>query len=173
MAKKGRWQWPSASRALSAFALATATLLSVQAPLHARDLPADSQKQAQKLPLTPLSVIASGKTHHFKVQVARTPAQQETGLMFRRSMPANEGMLFVFPAPKEATFWMENTPLPLDLLFIRSDGTIANIAASAKPMSRDFIPSVGRVVAVLELNGGVAARNRIAPGDRVVHADLR
>jgi uncharacterized protein len=138
-------------------------------PLHARPPIAG---QAQKLALSSLTVATAKRTHRFKVQVARAPREQEIGLMFRTSLPANEGMLFVFAQPKLATFWMQNVPIPLDLLFIRVDGTIANIAAKAPPMSTDIIPSQGRVIGVLELAGGRAAELGIAPGDRISHPAL-
>ncbi|MEO6040900.1 MAG: DUF192 domain-containing protein [Croceibacterium sp.] len=106
-------------------------------------------------------------SHRFMVELARTAAEQQRGMMFRRSLAPDRGMLFPFAAPEEATFWMENTLIPLDLLFIRADGSIANIAANAKPMDRSLLPSEGMVSAVLELAGGRAAQLGIRPGDRV------
>jgi uncharacterized protein len=133
--------------------------------------PADGKPQM--LPLTELAVIdARRRSHIFKVQVARTLEQQEVGLMWRRKLPAHEGMLFVFPQPKQANFWMRNTPTSLDLIFIRSDGTIANIEAKAKPFSLDLIRSKGSVIAVLEVVAGKARQLGISTGDRVCHADL-
>jgi uncharacterized membrane protein (UPF0127 family) len=125
------------------------------------------------LPLTDLIVVDGRKRRHkFKVQVAQTPRQQEVGLMWRRKLPANEGMLFVFPLPKQASFWMRNTPTSLDLIFIRSDGTIANIEAKAKPFSLDLIRSRGAVIAVLEVGAGKAKQLGFSTGDRVCHAEL-
>jgi uncharacterized protein len=132
-----------------------------------------ARETPQMLPLTDLSVVdGRRRTHKFRVQVARTPEQQEIGLMWRRKLPANEGMLFVFPQPKLASFWMRNTPTSLDLIFIRSDGTIANIEARATPQSLDLIRSKGYVIAVLEMVAGRAKQLGLSTGDRVCHADL-
>ncbi|ATY31937.1 DUF192 domain-containing protein [Sphingomonas psychrotolerans] len=108
----------------------------------------------------------------FNVEVARTTAEQERGLMFRTNIPADGGMIFIpYPAagggPREASFWMKNTPTPLDILFIRPDGTIAAIAANAIPYSETPAKSGEPVNAVLEINGGKAAELGIAPGDKV------
>lgn len=87
--------------------------------------------------------------------------------MFRRSLGPDRGMIFPFAAPEQATFWMKDTLIPLDLIFIRADGSIANIAAKARPMDETLLPSEGMVDAVLELAGGRAAELGIRPGDRV------
>lgn len=102
-----------------------------------------------------------------EVEVARTPEQRETGLMFRKSMPERQGMLFDFERPQPIYMWMKNTFIPLDMLFIRNDGTIARIEAMTTPFSEKTIASGEPVRAVLELNGGAAQRLGIAPGDRV------
>jgi uncharacterized protein len=146
----------------------------ISCPADARDaMPASIPDTPQSLPLTDLYLaIAPAKPHRIKVQTVLTPQQQETGLMWRKSMPADEGMLFVFPEAKQATFWMRNTLIPLDLVFIRSDGTIANVAAKATPLSLETIPSKGRVIAVLELVGGRAKTLGVKSGQRVCHATL-
>jgi len=124
---------------------------------------------AQSLPTEPLAIeTADGTLHHFTVEIAATPAEQRIGLMFRQEMAPDHGMLFEFAMPRRARFWMKNTYLPLDLLFIRSDGRIANIA-HGEPLRLDGIESRGRVAAVLELNAGTAARLGIKAGDRVRH----
>lgn len=115
---------------------------------------------------------ADGKTHAFKVEQARTRQEQDRGLMFRTDIPENGGMLFFpYPAegggPREASFWMRNTPSPLDILFIRQDGSIATIAENTEPFSEAPIRSGEPVGAVLELRGGRAAELGIAPGDTV------
>ncbi|QCI78720.1 DUF192 domain-containing protein [Hankyongella ginsenosidimutans] len=84
--------------------------------------------------------------------------------MFRASMPQDSGMLFVYKTPQPLAFWMENTYLPLDLIFIGQDGRILNVAANAKPLSRQPILSAGQAIGVLEINGGQAATLGIAPG---------
>jgi hypothetical protein len=116
----------------------------------------------------PLAIrTADGRIHRYRVEVARTPAEQAHGMMFRRRVPAGTGMYFPFPTPREAGFWMRNTLVPLDILFIGADGRVRNIAADAAPHSEAMLKSLGPVAAVLELAGGEAARLGIAPGDRV------
>ncbi len=119
------------------------------------------------LPIVPLAVSHDGKAHDFRVEVARTAEEQARGLMFRRAMGADEGMLFPFDPPRQASFWMKNTVIPLDIVFIGPDRRVLNISANAEPYSLDPRPSAGVVSAVLELNGGRAAQLGIAPGARV------
>jgi uncharacterized protein len=128
-------------------------------------------RQAQPARIA-VTVETRGGARRFSVEVARTPAQQERGLMYRTGLPADGGMLFSpYPAdgspPREASFWMKNTPSPLDILFIRPDGSIARIAANAAPFSETPLKSGEPVGAVLEINGGKAAELGIAPGDTV------
>ncbi len=89
--------------------------------------------------------------------------------MFRREMDPDAGMVFVFDPPQMVSFWMKNTFIPLDLIFVRSDGTISTVAANARTLSEDSIPSAEPVRAVIEINGGRAQALGIAPGD-MVHA---
>ncbi|MGL4541360.1 MAG: DUF192 domain-containing protein [Polymorphobacter sp.] len=105
--------------------------------------------------------------HRYTVEVAQTPQQQATGMMYRRTLPQGHGMIFPFASPRTLTFWMEDTLIPLDLVFIGADWKVVSIAADAKPLSRDFISSAGPAIAVLELGGGEAARIGLQPGDRV------
>jgi uncharacterized membrane protein (UPF0127 family) len=118
-----------------------------------------------------LTIAGPSGVHHFDVEVASTFDQQETGMMFRRKVPPNTGMLFApFPTdggpPIEATFWMKNTLVPLDIIFIRPDGTIARIT-TAKPLDLSPVPSGEPVAAVLEIRGGRAAELGIREGDKV------
>jgi uncharacterized protein len=106
----------------------------------------------------------------FAVEMALSPQQQEQGLMFRQSMAADAGMLFVFPGTQPTTFWMKNTLIPLDMVFIAADGRVADIHERAVPLSEATIPSKVPVHAVLELNGGTVARLGIKDGDLVHHA---
>lgn len=125
------------------------------------------------LPREPLTVVAAdGTLHAFDVQVARTIPQRQTGLMFRRNMPDTEGMLFPFPRARHASFWMKNTRIPLDMLFVDGRGRIAYIERQAQPGDLTPRGPAFPVIAVLELNGGLAATLGIAVGDRVYHADL-
>jgi uncharacterized membrane protein (UPF0127 family) len=115
---------------------------------------------------------AGGPAHRFTVEVAANEAQQQQGLMYRPSIPADGGMLFApYPPnggpPKAAKFWMHNTPASLDILFIRADRTIATVAENTVPMSDAGIESGEPVAAVLEIAGGRAAELGIAAGDKV------
>ncbi len=113
-----------------------------------------------------LVVTHRGRQHHFRVEVASTPEAQEKGLMFRTAMAPDEGMIFAMPG-RPASFWMKNTVIPLDIIFIDLNGRIGNIAANAKPYDETPLLSVGAVSGVLELDGGRAAQLGIAPGDSV------
>ncbi|RDI59785.1 DUF192 domain-containing protein [Microvirga subterranea] len=120
--------------------------------------------------LESLAIVSpSGQRQSFQVEVARNEADRAQGLMFRRTMPADRGMLFDFGRVEPVAMWMQNTYLPLDMLFIRPDGTIARIAANTEPLSTRTIPSGEPVLAVLELNAGTAARLGIKAGDRIEH----
>jgi uncharacterized membrane protein (UPF0127 family) len=115
-------------------------------------------------------VIASGGTRHvFQVEVMRTPDQRAKGLMYRNYMPEDRGMLFDFARTEPVAMWMQNTYIPLDMLFIRANGTIARIAERTEPLSTRTIPSGEPVLSVLEINGGVAEKLGIKPGDKVEH----
>jgi uncharacterized protein len=124
--------------------------------------------QLQQFPTAPLTVETAGGPRKFTVEVATTPAQMEQGLMFRRSMAPDGGMLFDFKTPSMATMWMKNTLIPLDMLFVDERGRVVNIQERAVPGSFDTIAAAAPVRAVVELNGGTAARLGIRPGDRVV-----
>jgi uncharacterized protein len=115
----------------------------------------------------PLTIRSAGGVHRFTVEIAATPEQQERGLMFRHVVGPDEGMIFPYDPPVHASFWMKNTLVPLDMVFIRADGTIARIAANTVPMSLDPVPAGEPVGAVLELRGGRAAELGIREGDHV------
>jgi hypothetical protein len=104
---------------------------------------------------------------HFSVEVASDSLSRTRGLMYRSAMAADAGMLFDFQDSHFRSFWMKNTILPLDMVFIRANGTISSVAPNAKPMSEDTITSVEPVRAVLEINGGRAAALHIEPGEKV------
>jgi uncharacterized membrane protein (UPF0127 family) len=127
--------------------------------------------QDKPLPTTTIVIETSHGPHAFHVEIAADPASQERGLMFRKQMAPDAGMIFDFHRPQMEYFWMKNTVLPLDLIFIRQDGTISSIAPQAVPYSTTTIPSVEPVRAVLELNGGRAEALGIEP-DQVVHAAI-
>ena len=119
------------------------------------------------LTLVPVTVTTDTAEHRFRAELADTPALQARGLMHRTSLGPDEAMLFPNEKPTAKAFWMKNTPIPLDLIFVGLDGKIANIAAMAEPYSEEQIYSVGSVSAVLEIPGGRAAELGIAPGDEV------
>ncbi len=110
---------------------------------------------------------ASGQTHKFQVEVASTREEQDRGLMFRESLPPFGGMLFPMNPPRPASFWMKNTVISLDIIFIRKDGSIARIAADTVPYSLEQVESGEPVGAVLEIGGGRAAQLGIKEGDKV------
>lgn len=122
---------------------------------------------AQNLPTKPLSIKSGKKTHRFTVMMARSAAEQEVGMMWQLKVAPNAGMLFTLSDQRPAAFWMRNTLIPLDIIFIRNNGEIANIAANATPQSLTPIPSAGPVSAVLEIAGGRAAELGIKAGDIV------
>jgi hypothetical protein len=114
-----------------------------------------------------IKIISKAGTHVFAVELATNELERARGLMFRKELPDGYGMLFDFQTEQPANFWMHNTYISLDIIFIKADGHILRIAANAKPMSDDLIPSGGPVRAVLEVIGGSAHRLGIAPGDTV------
>jgi uncharacterized membrane protein (UPF0127 family) len=125
------------------------------------------QASAQALRTEPLDIVTAGGVRHFTVEVADTDATRETGLMFRKGLAPDKGMLFDFGTPQTVTFWMKNTLIPLDMIFIAKDGHVVSITRNAVPMSEALIPSGGPIVGVLELRGGRAAEIGVKPGDMV------
>src|SRR5689334_64609 len=123
----------------------------------------------QQFPTSGLTIISATGPHRFKVELAETPAQMTQGLMFRTSLAPDAGMLFDYKQPTAATMWMRNTLIPLDMLFVDAQGVIVNIHQRAVPQSDDVTAAAAPVRAVIELNGGTAARLGIEPGDRVMH----
>ncbi len=113
---------------------------------------------------------ASGARYRFEVEMAITPEEQAQGLMHREEMAADAGMLFVFEPVRPVSFWMKNTLISLDMLFVGADGRIVNIGARTEPLSTASVPSDGPVRAVLEINGGLSAMLGIRPGDKIVHS---
>jgi len=118
-------------------------------------------------PRTTLEITSGGQRHAFSVWVADTGERQAQGLMFVRDLPADQGMLFPQHEPRPVGFWMKNTFIPLDMVFIDRNWRIAHIAKMTKPQTLDVVPSGGPVIAVLELRGGEADRRRLRQGDAV------
>ncbi len=119
--------------------------------------------------LQPLDIISATGKHSFQVEVVDNDADRAKGLMYRKELPADRGMLFDFKREQEVSFWMQNTYIPLDMIFIRADGRIMRIQENAEPLSTRLIPSGGPVLGVLEVIGGTARKLGIKPGDQVAH----
>jgi uncharacterized membrane protein (UPF0127 family) len=119
-----------------------------------------------------LTIRSGDKTHNFSVELALDSRQHAQGLMFRRRMAPDAGMLFVYRREEITAMWMKNTFIPLDMLFVARNGTVRRISERTVPMSETVIPSGGPVLAVLELNAGTASRLRLKRGDRVVSKAL-
>ena len=157
-----------------AFLLAATLLL---APCFPAFLAAPPALAADEAPATaaqpelarqPLAITGTdGVRHAFSVEVATTPAQQETGLMFRTAVPPDGGMLFDWGAPRQSMMWMKNTLVPLDMLFIGQDGTVTHIAENTVPHSLAVIDGRAPVRATLELAAGTAQRLNLTVGARV------
>ena len=145
------------------------TLLLLVSVIAVRFFAASAGAQLQRFATSELTIVSSTGPHDFTVEVAKTPEQMEQGLMFRRAMAPDSGMLFEYPAPTAATMWMRNTLIPLDMLFVDAQGRIINIHERAVPLSLEVISAAAPVRAVIELNGGTASRLGIASGDLVRH----
>jgi uncharacterized protein len=125
------------------------------------------QPAATGLPTSELVVTTDAAEHTFTVEIVDTAAERSRGLMYRRELAADAGMLFDFKAELPASFWMKNTYIPLDMLFIRADGVIESIAERTTPLSERSVESKGPVRYVLEINGGRSDELGIAAGDTV------
>jgi uncharacterized protein len=117
--------------------------------------------------------LRNGQAHALRVELARTAAEHAYGLMFVKQLDADAGMLFLNRQDRPQRFWMKNTLIPLDILFIAADGRIVNIAPCTEPLSLNVIASEGPARAVLEIRGGRAAELGIQPGDKVIYRELR
>jgi uncharacterized protein len=142
--------------------------------LLASGLSAAATKDAQELDRlfsrsTLQIATPDARLHKIDVWVADNDVRRARGLMFVEQLADDAGMLFIYPEPQPVGIWMKNTPLSLDILFVRADGRVHRIAENAKPFSTDTIPSNGIVLAVIELKAGSAARLKIRPGAQVIH----
>jgi uncharacterized membrane protein (UPF0127 family) len=135
--------------------------------------PASTPDPFPALPQAEIEVATAGGIHRFRVWIAADGRSRARGLMFVREMPADRGMLFLFEVPEPAIFWMKNTYLSLDLVFVDPLGRVLNIARDARPFSLAPIESDGAVIAVLEVLAGTAERIGLAPGDRIELPSLR
>jgi uncharacterized membrane protein (UPF0127 family) len=121
----------------------------------------------------PLAIITATGRHEIVVEVASKPHELRQGLMFRRSLGANEGMLFLYPRPQEIQMWMKNTYISLDMVFIREDGTVLRVERDTEPFSLRTIKSGGPAIAVIELLAGSADRLGIKSGDKIEYATFK
>ena len=120
---------------------------------------------AQESALETIEIRSASGVHKVSVEIMRTPEQLERGLMFRKYMPEDRGMLFDFKSEAPIMMWMKNTYIPLDMVFIGKDGTITGIA---EPLSESIIPSNGPILSVLEINAGVSAKLGLKKGDKII-----
>jgi len=139
--------------------IAAAALLFAFAVAHPRAAQAAGEQT--------IEIVSKSGVHVFTVELALNDEERARGLMFRKELPEGRGMLFDFYDEQERSFWMKNTPISLDIIFIRRDGTIRRIAADTVPYSEDQIPSGGPIRAVLEVIAGTAKKLGIQPGDKV------
>jgi len=140
------------------------------APLALVACQASAQESEIKFERSSLVIAAGGRDIKFEIELALNDAQRSRGLMYRKRLGAYEGMLFDFYQEMPVSFWMKNTLIPLDMIFIAADGTVKHVHANAVPLSTDAVPSRFPVRAVLEINGGSAALLGIKPGDKVKQA---
>jgi hypothetical protein len=119
--------------------------------------------------LQSIKIATPSHDYFFSVEIAATKEQRAYGLMFRKELPQRHGMLFDFGRDQAVTMWMQNTSVPLDMIFIRSDGRILRVAEDNRPLSKELIPSGGVVRSVLEVSAGTARRLGITAGDRVAY----
>ncbi len=151
-------------------AILTAFALSLALPMAACSRDASEAQSAATIPVT---IAMAGQSHRFDVEVARSDEEQKQGLKLRTSLPGDGGMIFPFEKPRIASFWMQDTLIPLDMLFIRADGSIDRIAENTIPGSLEPVASGGEVSAVLELAGGTAAKLGIDETAKVTWTDKK
>jgi len=130
--------------------------------------PAADEPQSVK-PFEALTIVTQTGRHPFQVEVVRKPEELARGLMFRRSLPQDQGMLFDFGENRHISMWMRNTYIPLDMIFIAPNGRVVNVAENTEPLSETPVPSEGPALAVLEVNAGTAQRLQLRAGDRIEH----
>jgi uncharacterized protein len=152
--------------------LALGAALGLAAPALAappRQDPRSCRGQAEIKPLERLEVVTPKGRTKFQVELADSPREREFGLMCRKSLAADRGMLFDFGQPQDLAFWMRNTLISLDIIYIRADGRVLSIVRNARPLDESPLPSGGPARAALELAAGRAAELGLLPGDRVFH----
>jgi uncharacterized protein len=153
--------------------LAVAAVLAMAGAAQPADLPRQDPKackgQPEIRPLEPLQIRTDKGLRTFTVEVADSPIRQEYGLMCRKVLAPDRGMLFLFSSQQPRYFWMRNTLIPLDIIYIAADGKVVSITRNARPLDDTPLPSAGPAKFVLELAGGRAAQIGLLPGDQVLH----
>lgn len=144
-------------------------LIAAALVLFAAAAAGDASAQLATFDRSELTIVSGAKRHPFQIELALNGEQMAQGLMFRRQLAPDAGMLFLHPQERDLAMWMKNTFIPLDMIFIAADGRITRIAARTVPQSLATISSEGPALAVLEVNAGAAERLGIKPGDRVEH----
>lgn len=161
-------------RALLALAAALPLVLGSPAAAELpRQDPRACKGQPEIKPLEPLQIRTGNGVHSFTVEIADSGRKQEFGLMCRRALAPDRGMLFVFDSQEQRYFWMRNTLIPLDIVYIDADGSVVSITRNARPLDETPLPSGGAAKFVLELAGGRAAEIGLLPGDRVLQRAIR
>lgn len=158
----------SARAGLAGAASGVAALVGV-AGVQAQVPRTPSAPPASLRPLESLDIVTRYGVRRFKVEIADNEASREYGLMHRKSLPPDQGMLFEFDRPEVQAFWMKNVLIPLDIIYVGADGRIVSIAADARPLDETPLLSKGPALGVLEIDGGLAAKLAIQPGDQVRH----
>ena len=164
-------------RALIAVALSVATALGLQTataatpkPAHSAECASGKAGQPELKPLQPLTLVTAKGRYPLQVEYAADDVTRDTGLMCRTHLASNRGMLFDFIQPTQGVaFWMKNTLIPLDIIFIGPDGKVISLAADARPLDETPLPAGGTIRGVLEIAGGRAAQIGLKPGDQVVN----
>jgi len=156
-------------RAVAIFALSLTLVASTPAAAIPRQDPAACKGQPELKPLQPLQLLTEKGPVRFLVEVADSPTEREYGLMCRKALAPDRGMLFDFGRPQELAFWMRNTLIGLDIIYIGGDGRVISIVRNARPLDESPLPSGGAARAVLELPAGRAAQIGLLPGDAVRH----
>jgi uncharacterized membrane protein (UPF0127 family) len=161
---------------ISSLPMSVAAALALGACMTFAAAPSPARAQAaatSESALEPLEIVTASGPHKFMVEVMRDDAQRARGLMYRRFMPQDRGMLFDFKREEPVSMWMKNTYLPLDMVFIDHTGRVVNVAENTEPLSERIIPSGAPAFAVLELNAGAARSIGLKKGDRLRHPLFR
>lgn len=142
----------------------------VKIPPPLEHIPEPYTNKPQQLPLANIQILtSSGDTYDFSVELAKTAEEKRVGMMYRKSVPEKSGMIFLFDDEVHRSFWMKDTHVSLDILFIRGDGVIMHIHEKAQPFSLAPIPSVHPATAVLEIGGGQSRALGLSVGDRILY----